>query len=184
MTDAFLGRSDERDEAELEQRFAASDFSSGAAVNNHAASNHSDPAPQHGAPNGGRDGERLDYFVERDGVTFAGSHLIVDLYDASRLDDAAFIESALVEAAKTAGATVLSCDFHTFQPNGGVSGVVVLAESHISIHTWPERGFAALDVFMCGQCLPMKTLDVFKAAFRPSRLGVNEIRRGVVEWNG
>ena len=123
---------------------------------------------------------RLDFFVTRDGLTFAGTHLIVDLYGARNLDDPAHIEKVLVDAARKAGATVLSADFHHFQPNGGVSGVVVLSESHISIHTWPERDFAALDVFMCGDCRPLDTVAAFKEAFRPERIGLNELRRGVV----
>ena len=62
----------------------------------------------------------------------------------------------------------------------GVSGVVVLAESHISIHTWPERDFAAVDIFMCGACDPHKAIPVLKAAFSPARIDVNEQRRGRV----
>jgi S-adenosylmethionine decarboxylase len=91
---------------------------------------------------------RTDYFVEHDGVRFAGTHLLVDIWGASKLDNPVHIETALREAALVAGATVLHSHFHHFTPNGGVSGVVVLAESHISIHTWPERNFAAIDVEM------------------------------------
>ncbi len=80
-----------------------------------------------------------DYFVEKDGVRFAGMHLLVDLWGAGNLTDPAAIDAALREAALAAGATILHSHFHHFEPNGGVSGVVVLAESHISIHTWPER---------------------------------------------
>lgn len=123
--------------------------------------------------------DRLDFFVRRDGVEFAGLHLIVDLVGAEGLDDAGHIEAALVRAARAAGATVLNTDFHVFSPNDGVSGVVVLAESHISIHTWPERDFAAVDIFMCGDCEPMKALPVLKAAFRPAHVNLQEIRRGL-----
>ncbi len=59
-----------------------------------------------------------------------------------------------------------------------MSGVVVLAESHISIHTWPERDFAAVDIFMCGACDPANSLPVIEAAFRPARMVVDEQRRG------
>ncbi len=162
MTDALLRCVPEDGEAELEQGFAASDHLSGAAVNSN-------------------EDNRTDYFVTRDGLTFAGTHLIVDLWDARRLDDPDHIEAELVRAARKAGATVLSTDFHHFQPNGGVSGVVVLAESHISIHTWPERSFAAVDVFMCGECRPIDTVEVLREAFRPGRVGLHEIRRGVVD---
>ena len=81
----------------------------------------------------------------------AGAHLIVDLYDAKQLDDIDHIEAALRQCVEAAGATLLHIHLHHFEPNGGVSGVAVLAESHISIHSWPENGYAALDVFMCGR---------------------------------
>jgi S-adenosylmethionine decarboxylase len=121
-----------------------------------------------------------DYFVERDGVKFAGTHLLIDLWGASNLGDPDLIDAALREAAEEAGATILHSHFHHFSPNGGVSGVVVLAESHISIHTWPERDFAAVDIFMCGACDPYLSVPVLKAAFKPSRVNLGEQRRGLV----
>lgn len=120
-----------------------------------------------------------DYFVERDGVRFAGTHLLVDLWGASNLADPKAVESALVEASRAAKATILYTHFHHFSPNGGVSGVVVLAESHVSIHTWPERSFAAVDIFMCGSCDPYKALPVLRKAFKPSTMDAQEQRRGV-----
>jgi len=66
------------------------------------------------------------------------------------------------------------------EDGGGISGVAVLAESHISVHTWPEKGFAAFDVFMCGDAQPMKALEVFKRAFNPGRVVVGEHKRGVL----
>jgi S-adenosylmethionine decarboxylase len=123
-----------------------------------------------------------DYFVERDGVKFAGTHLTIDLWGATNLDRLDLIETTLETAAITAGATILHTHLHHFQPNGGVSGVVVLAESHISIHTWPERNFAALDVFMCGECDPMKTIPVLREAFQPAHIGLNEQKRGMTSW--
>jgi len=121
-----------------------------------------------------------DYFIERDGMRFAGMHLLVDLWEAEGLDDPAAIEAALREGATAARATILHGHFHHFSPSGGVSGVLVLAESHISIHTWPERGFAAIDIFMCGACDPYRALPALKAAFRARRVAVSEQRRGVV----
>ena len=119
-----------------------------------------------------------DFFVERDGRRYAGSHLIIDLWDAENLDDLAAVEDALRRAVEDAGATLLHLHLHHFTPNGGVSGVAVLAESHISIHTWPERGYAALDAFMCGGAEPKRVLPVLEQAFRPGRLEVNEHMRG------
>ncbi len=121
-----------------------------------------------------------DYFVERDGVKFAGMHLLVDLWGASNLADPELIDRSLRAAAIAAGATILHSHFHHFSPNGGVSGVVVLAESHISIHTWPERDFAAVDIFMCGECDPYLSIPVLRAAFKPSTVNVDEQRRGLV----
>jgi S-adenosylmethionine decarboxylase len=122
--------------------------------------------------------ERKDYFVERDGMKFAGMHLLVDLWGARNLDDPEFIDATLQEAALAAGATILHSHFHHFTPNGGVSGVVVLAESHISIHTWPEHDFAAVDIFMCGACDPYRSIPVLRRAFAPDRVELNEQRRG------
>jgi S-adenosylmethionine decarboxylase len=124
--------------------------------------------------------ERTDYFVEKDGMKFAGTHLLIDLWGARNLDQPELIDRALRQAAIVAGATILHSHFHHFTPNGGVSGVVVLAESHISIHTWPERDFAAIDIFMCGVCDPRKGIPVLQAAFHPDRTDVGEQRRGRV----
>jgi S-adenosylmethionine decarboxylase len=122
--------------------------------------------------------ERKDHFVERNGVRCAGVHLIIDLYEAEGLDDIDRIEEALRHCVAAAGATLLHIHLHHFEPNGGVSGVAVLAESHISIHTWPEAGYAALDVFMCGKANPDACIPVLRQAFRPKRVGLNEILRG------
>lgn len=124
--------------------------------------------------------EQKDYFVERDGMKFAGTHLLVDLWGATNLGDPAHIDAALREAAIVAGATILHSHFHHFSPNGGVSGVLVLAESHISIHTWPEKDFAAIDLFMCGACDPNLSIPVLQAAFKPERIVRDEQRRGRV----
>ena len=124
---------------------------------------------------------RKDFFIERNGVRYAGTHLIVDLWGAERLDDLAHIEAALRDAVTAAKATLLHIHLHHFTPNRGVSGVAVLAESHISIHTWPENGYAALDIFMCGDAEPQATIEVLRAAFKPDRLKVEEILRGRAE---
>lgn len=120
-----------------------------------------------------------DYYVERDGVKFAGTHLLIDLWGAIRLDEIETVETTLKAAAMKAGATLLHCHLHHFQPNGGISGVLVLAESHISIHTWPERGFAALDVFMCGDCDPYQAVPILKDVFKPAFVTLAENKRGL-----
>src|SRR4029077_1224035 len=110
----------------------------------------------------------------------AGMHLLVDLWGASNLDDPAHIDADFRKAAITAGATILHRHFQHFKPNGVVSGVVVLAESHISIHTWPERDFAAVDIFMCGACDPYHSVPVLKEVFAPKSILLSEQRRGLI----
>jgi len=119
-----------------------------------------------------------DYFVERDGETFAGMHLLVDVWEARNIADPVRIDAALRRAALAAGATILHSHFHHFTPNGGVSGVLVLAESHISIHTWPERDFAAIDIFMCGACDPYRSVPVIREVFGSGNIELTEKRRG------
>lgn len=155
---------DEEEGTDLEQGYAALEHSSDAAVK----------SPVRVAP-------KLDFFITMDGETFAGHHYIVDLYDARHLDDVARVEQALVHAARAADATVLSTDFHHFQPNNGVSGVVVLAESHISIHTWPEAHFAAADIFMCGDARPDVAVEALREAFGAGDVRVQHIRRGPMQ---
>lgn len=124
--------------------------------------------------------ERKDYFVRKDGVEYAGTHLLVEFWDATNLSDVGLAEQALVGAAKAAGATVLNAFLHPFGgPDQGVSGVVVLAESHISIHTWPERGYAAIDLFMCGECDPYRGVAVLKEVFQPGSVQLSEHKRGL-----
>jgi S-adenosylmethionine decarboxylase len=122
-----------------------------------------------------------DYFVEKDGLKFAGTHLIIDLWGASNLDSADTVEAMLKEATQTCGATLLYMHVHVFSENGGISGVAVLAESHISIHTWPERGYAAVDIFMCGCAEPQKAVPVLRKHFKPEHLQIGEQKRGMVE---
>jgi len=120
---------------------------------------------------------REDHFAIRNGVRCAGVHLIVDLHGAKGLDDIDLIEATLRRCVEAANATLLHIHQHRFQPNG-VSGVAVLAESHISIHTWPEAGYAALDVFMCGKANPDACVPVLREAFRAKKVAVGEHLRG------
>jgi len=122
--------------------------------------------------------DRKDHFIVRDGKVCAGTHLIVDLWGAKRLDELDHVRSTLIESVEVAGATLLHIHLHHFTPNGGISGVAVLAESHISIHTWPERGYAALDIFMCGDAQPMKAIPVLESAFKPTGVKCDELLRG------
>jgi S-adenosylmethionine decarboxylase len=121
-----------------------------------------------------------DYFVERDGLRYAGTHLLLDFWDTGRLDDIELIERALRSAVDACDATLLKLDLHRFSESGGISGVAILAESHMSIHTWPERRFAAIDIFMCGQAKPHLALAVLQSILEPGRMQVSEQRRGIL----
>ncbi len=120
-----------------------------------------------------------DHFVEQNGVRFAGIHLLLEFWGASGLTDQAHILQALHKAAVAAGASVLKSFSHEFSPYGGVTAIVVLAESHISIHTWPERDYAAIDIFMCGDARPHDALPALRTAFAPKKFEISEHLRGL-----
>jgi S-adenosylmethionine decarboxylase len=113
-----------------------------------------------------------------------GTHLLVDFDEAKNLQDAAFIELALRDAAAACGATVLQVLLHHFGEGAGVTGVALLAESHISIHTWPDTGFAAIDIFLCGRCDPHQALPILRARFLPGRVRLTEAFRGAATGGG
>jgi S-adenosylmethionine decarboxylase len=118
--------------------------------------------------------DRKDCFVERGGVRCAGTHFIVDLYGAKRLDDLKHIKETLRRCVEAAGANLLHIHVHRFADNGGVSGVAVLAEGHLSIHSWPDKGSLALDAFMGRDAKPDLAIEVAKQAFRPAKAVVKE----------
>jgi S-adenosylmethionine decarboxylase len=109
-----------------------------------------------------------------------GSHILADFYgiSAQLLRSGADLEVLLRRAAQIAGAKVLASHFHSFGSAEGVTGVVLLAESHISIHTWPENDFAAVDIFMCGSANPQRALDALVEALAPTRQHVEVAARG------
>jgi S-adenosylmethionine decarboxylase len=108
-----------------------------------------------------------------------GTHLLADLsgVDTELLTSCDRIEALLRDAAEAAGAHVLHSHFHAFGPGLGVTGVVLLAESHISIHTWPEQAFAAVDIFMCGAARPQCALDILREALAPAHCRVRTVQR-------
>lgn len=110
----------------------------------------------------------------------AGTHLLADFYgvEAAQLVSCDAIDALLRAGAAAAGARILHSHFHSFGNAMGVTGVVLLAESHISIHTWPEFGFAAADIFMCGEAQPTLALEVIQNALGPASSIVQTIARG------
>lgn len=122
-----------------------------------------------------KDGTQLD--PDAPSVKSGGQHLIIDVRDGHGLDDLARVEKALRDAVDASGATLLHIHLHRFSPQG-VTGVALLAESHITVHTWPEHGFGAFDVFMCGDAEPWAVVDVVKAAFASDNVEVRALHRG------
>lgn len=114
-----------------------------------------------------------------------GRHILCEVHgcDPKVLDDRKAIEQIMVEAALGAGAEVREVAFHKFSPQG-VSGVVVISESHLTIHTWPELGYAALDVFTCGDSVdPWKACNYITKRFRAGHMNATEVKRGLFTSN-
>ena len=112
-----------------------------------------------------------------------GKHLLLELKDCDRevLNDLSFIKGLLPAAASEAGATVLGESFHQFKPQG-VSGVVIIAESHLFIHTWPECGYAAVDIFTCGNSVkPEKAAQKLIRELGAKSHSILEIQRGILD---
>ena len=111
-----------------------------------------------------------------------GRHLLAELKscEASRLADLGLVQTAMIQAARASGATVVTQSFHHFAPLG-ISGVVVVAESHLAIHTWPEHRFAALDYFTCGKGVdPLKAIEWMRQALGAQECSMQEIPRGEI----
>jgi len=111
---------------------------------------------------------------------YLGSQYIIELYQCSSdmLDDAVQLKALMHEAALAAGATVVQQFFHKFTPQG-VSGTIVIAESHLNIHTWPEYGYAAVDIFTCGESLtPRKAMELLQEKLGAKKIKFDEIKRG------
>lgn len=109
-----------------------------------------------------------------------GTHIIAEMFDVKGDLDTEELEQTLIEAARRAGATVLAHASHKFEPHG-ISAMVIIAESHLSIHTWPEYKYAAVDIFTCGEDVdPFRALDHLKEVLSPGRVSVMEINRGLI----
>ncbi|WP_434776904.1 adenosylmethionine decarboxylase [Neisseria sp. Ec49-e6-T10] len=113
-------------------------------------------------------------------LSLIGQHALLDLYGINPVVacDTVVIEEILLHAAQLVGATVLNSYFHSFGENQGVTGVLLLSESHISIHTWPEHGFAAVDLFMCGDVLLKKAADYLIDALQATSYQWQQMNRG------
>ncbi|MEK6581559.1 MAG: adenosylmethionine decarboxylase [Nitrospirota bacterium] len=115
-----------------------------------------------------------------------GKHLLIELKDCNPeiLKSLDKVKNAMVSAAKKARATIIDVSFHEFSPFG-ISGMVVIAESHLSIHTWPEYGYAALDIFTCGDIIkPEVAAQFLIEKFRCKNPSVVEMKRGIISCAG
>lgn len=110
-----------------------------------------------------------------------GRQILVELYDCNRdvLNDETKIRKVMMEGTRRSGATIITDTFHIFSPHG-VSGVIVIAESHVAIHTWPEYGYAAVDIFTCGDMIdPWAIMDHMKLGFSAGSVSTTELKRGL-----
>src|SRR6516162_4198165 len=126
----------------------------------------------------------VDERIERGttGLNALGRHLLLEMFDCDpdAINSLEAVKGALIEAAKRAQATIVDVVFHEFNPFG-ISGVVVIAESHLAIHTWPEYRYAAVDIFSCGEVLqPQVAVDHLTQVFSAERISVVELQRGIL----
>jgi len=116
--------------------------------------------------------------ITQNGMTYAGKHLLIDFYGCEHHGTQEEIESVMKASCIATGATVLFSYLHPFT-GGGVSGAVILAESHESIHTWPEEHFVSLDIFVCGSCDPHMAVPILQKWFKPNRSSIKMEMRGI-----
>jgi S-adenosylmethionine decarboxylase len=113
-------------------------------------------------------------------VKSVGRHLVLELWGCQNLNSSEIVERALVDIVNALHLTLLSMEVHPFSPVG-VTGVAIVSESHVVIHTWPELGYAAVDVFTCGeQRNPEDAVPVLRRYFSPARIQVMEMTRGLI----
>jgi S-adenosylmethionine decarboxylase len=121
------------------------------------------------------------YYSKCEQFNYAGTHLLLELWGAENITSLEKVEKALIDSIKACGATLLEMKLHHFSPNQGISGIAIIKESHISVHTWPEFGYAAIDIFVCGEINPYKAIPVLKKAFKPKKMQLMEVKRGILE---
>jgi S-adenosylmethionine decarboxylase len=111
---------------------------------------------------------------------YAGIHLLAEFWGGKIIENPKKIEKILITATKKSGNTPLEVTIHKFSPQG-ITGVVLLAESHIALHSWSEFNYLAIDIFTCGdKAKPEKALEYLKKKFKPKKVQIKEIKRGVI----
>jgi len=120
------------------------------------------------------------HLVYVDGKIYAGMHYLVDMWGICNEESTNKINDLLLRAARAAKATVLYQHAYHFGEGLGISAIALLAESHISVHTWPEKSYAAFDIFMCGKTDPNLSLNLLKNELKPKKIEVKKIKRGLM----
>ena len=124
--------------------------------------------------------KRSIQWVKEKNQKYAGIHLVAEFWGGKIIEDSKKIERILILAAKKANNTPLEVTIHKFSPQG-ITGVVLLAESHIALHLWSEFNYLAIDIFTCGdKAIPEKALEYFKKVFKPKKVVIQKIKRGVI----
>ena len=122
-----------------------------------------------------------DHFIVEKKQLYAGNHLLLDLWGVDFDNSVRTLKKTLKNAINLAGATLLHIHLHRFGKEQGISGVAVLAESHISVHTWPERDYIAFDIFMCGDTNPQAAAAYLIKNLKPKKKILKKIKRGVIK---
>ena len=113
-------------------------------------------------------------------LKYAGIHLLAEFWYGKIIEDPKEIKRILIEAVKKANNTPLKVTIHKFQPQG-ITGIVLLAESHIALHSWPEFNYIAIDIYTCGnKAAPEKALDYLQKQFQPKKVEIKKIKRGKI----
>ena len=121
-----------------------------------------------------------DHFIVDHNQIYAGSHIIIDLWNTRFDNKINTLKKIIKKAVLIANATMLHIKLHRFGKEEGISGVAILAESHISVHTWPERDYIAFDIFMCGDTKPQEASQYLIDTLKPKKNKITNLRRGVI----
>jgi len=112
---------------------------------------------------------------------YAGTHLLLELWGATNITSLEKVRKALIDSTNACGASLIEIKLHHFSPNHGISGIAIIKESHLSIHTWPEFRYVAIDIFVCGKVNPYKAIPILKRTFKPKKMQLIELKRGILE---
>ena len=126
-------------------------------------------------------GDQKSVYCKDKTMSYAGKHLIIELWGAKNISSEENTKEVLKNAVKACKATLLDVHAHTFSPYNGISAVAILKESHISLHSWPEFNYAAADIFVCGDIDPYLAVPILKKGFSAKEVQVIEFKRGIFD---